>query len=146
MIQTATPMFRSRFRPGGLRPAASRRRGLTLIEVLATIVLISIVLPAAMQGVSMCLSAASLARQRTEAAGLAEAKLNELLATGDWQFGSTSGEFGEAWPGYRWGCGTSEFSDPTLSQLYVRVVWTHRGQERDVTVTTLVYQSQSTTL
>ena len=124
----------------------SRRRGLTLIEVLATIVLIGIVLPSAMQGVSMCMNAASLARQRTEAAGLAEAKLNELLATSEWQFGATSGDFGEAWPGYQWTVGTSEFSDPTLQQLSIRVSWVSRGLERDVILSTLVYQGQSTAL
>ena len=128
------------------RRARANRRGLTLIEVLATIVLIGIVLPSAMQGVSMCMSAASLARQRTEAAGLAEAKLNELLATGEWEFGATSGDFGAAFPGYQWTVGTSEFSDPTLQQLSVRVAWVSRGQERDVILTTLVYPSQSTAL
>ena len=120
-----------------------RRRGLTLIEVLATIVLMGIVLPVAMHGISLCLATASVARQRSEAAGLAEAKLNELLATGDWQFGTMSGDFGEAWPEYHWTGGTSDFSDPTLRQLSVRVFWASRGQQRDVTVTTLVYQSTS---
>ena len=126
------------------RAGVAGRRGLTLIEVLATIVLMGIVLPAAMHGISLCLGAASVARQRTEAAGLAEAKLNELLATGDWQFGMMSGDFGEAWPEYRWTGGTSDFSDPTLRQLSVRVFWASRGQQRDVKLTTLVYQSQST--
>jgi len=50
-----------------------------------------IVLPAAMQGISMCLSASLDARQRSEAAALAEAKLTELIATGDWQYGGSFG-------------------------------------------------------
>ena len=127
------------------RSAARRRRGITLIEVLATIVLMGVVLPAAMHGISVCLQAASISRQRSEAAGLAEAKLNELIATGDWEFGMMSGEFGEAWPEYHWSGTTTEFSDPTLRQLSVRVFWLNRGQQRDVILTTLVYQSQSAT-
>jgi len=130
-------------RAAGTRTSRRRRRGLTLIEVLATIVLMGIVLPAAMQGISQCVRAASLARQKSEAAGLAEGKLNELIATGDWQFGVTSGDFGEAWPEYRWKAGTSEFTDPTLQQLSVQVYWTSRNEQRDVTLTTLVYESTS---
>jgi general secretion pathway protein I len=132
--------------PDGCRPRrrrASRRRGLTLIEVLATIVLMGIVLPAAMQGISQCVRAASTARQKSEAAGLAEAKLNELIATGDWQFGAASGDFGDLGPEYHWKAGTSAFSDPTLQQLSVQVFWNSRGEQRDVTLTTLVYQGQS---
>lgn len=121
---------------------SARRRGLTLVEVLATIVMMAIVLPATMEGISMCVSASRDARQRSEAAALAEAKLGELLATGDWQFGALSGEFGEAWPQYHWGAGaTSWASDPTMTEIYVRVTWTTR-QQQEVVLTTLVYQAQ----
>lgn len=125
------------------RRRTSGRRGLTLIEVLATIVLMGIVLPAAMEGISQCVRATTVARQKSEAAGLAESKLNELIATGDWQYGVTSGDFGDAWPEYHWKCGTSDFSDPTLQQLSVQVFWSSRGEQRDVTLTTFVYQGQS---
>ena len=128
------------------RPPRRRRHGLTLIEVLATIVLMGIVLPVAMHGISLCMASASLARQRSEAAGLAEAKLNELIATGEWQFGSMSGDFGAAWPEYHWSGQTGAWSDATMQQLSIRVFWASRGGERDVTLTTLIYQSQSAAL
>lgn len=123
----------------------ARRRGMTLVEVLATIVMVGIVLPVAMEGVSYSLQASDLARQRTEASALAEAKLNELIATGDWQFGGMTGEFGEPWPDYRWGVSAADWQmDSTLKEVSVRVLWTRRGQERVVTLTTLVYQGQTT--
>ena len=129
-----------------LSPARARRQGLTLVEVLATIVMVAIVLPAAMQGISACLSASRDARQRSEASALAEAKLNEILATGDWQFGSLSGEFGEGWPDYRWGAGSAAWaSDATMAEVYVRVTWANRGLQREVVLTTLVYQGESAT-
>jgi hypothetical protein len=104
-----------------------------------------IVLPVAMHGISLCTASASVARQRTEAAGLAEAKLNELIATGEWQTGSMSGDFGPAWPEYHWAGGTSDSAaDPTLRQLSVRVFWQSRGREREVILATLVYQGTST--
>ena len=77
------------------RRRTARRRGLTLVEVLATIVMTGIVLPAAMQGISMCTAASVAARHRSEAAALGEAKLTELIATGDWQYGAAGGARGE---------------------------------------------------
>ena len=134
-------------RPSSLRARgrAHRRRGVTLVEVLATIVMMGIVLPAAMEGVSVAMQAADTARQRSEASALAEAKLGELVATGDWQFGALSGEFGEAWPEYRWGAMAQDWAtDSTLKEISVSVRWTRRGQERQVVLTTLVYQGQTT--
>ena len=130
--------------PHAGRSRAARRRGLTLVEVLATIVMTAIILPAAMQGISMCTSAAAVSRQRSEAAALAESKLAELLATGEWQYGGLSGEFGEAWPEYRWeGSAAAWAADPTMVELSVRVAWTSRLLEREVVLTTLVYQGQT---
>jgi prepilin-type N-terminal cleavage/methylation domain-containing protein len=124
----------------------ARRRGLTLIEVLATIVMMSIVLPAAMQGISTCLRASHEARQRSEVAALAESKLTELIATGDWQFGAVSGDFGEAWPDYRWSSGSGPWSsDSTMTEVYVRVTWTSRREEREEILTTLIYPGQTST-
>lgn len=70
-----------------------RPRGFTLIEVLATIFLLAIVVPVAMQAISVSTSAASVAEHQTTAAALAESKLAELIATGDWQQGALSGNF-----------------------------------------------------
>ena len=124
----------------------ARRRGLTLIEVLATIVMMAIVLPAAMHGLSLCTAASRDARQRSEAAALAEAKLTEVLATGDWQFGALSGDFGEAWPEYHWGAGATAWADdPTMTEVYCRVTWTSRSLEREVVLTTLVYAGDVST-
>ena len=122
----------------------ARRRGLTLVEVLATIVMMAIVLPAAMQGIAICTSSSVVARQRSEAAALAEAKLSELIATGEWEFGATSGDFGEEWPDYRWSGSAATWSaDPMMTEVYVRVYWVSRQQEREVVLTTLIYAGDS---
>jgi prepilin-type N-terminal cleavage/methylation domain-containing protein len=134
---SATATSRIRRRP-------VRRRGLTLVEVLATIVMTGIVLPAAMQGISMCTAATVAARHRSEAAALGEAKLTELIATGDWQYGATGGDFGEDWPDYHWTSASGNWpSDTSLTQLELHVTWTSRQQDYDVVLTTLMYNSQS---
>lgn len=121
-----------------------RRRGVTLIEVLATVVLIAIVLPVAMQGISVALAAVTSARQRSEAAGLAEAKLAELVATGDWQYGGGFGGDFPGWPDYKWTAEVLPWNVATVQELAVRVTWQGRGQPREIRLATLVYQSTGT--
>jgi len=137
----------SRTLPSKLRARRSaRRRGLTLVEVLATIVMMGIVLPAAMHGISMCTAASVAARHRSEAAALGEAKLTELIATGDWQYGATGGDFGEDWPDYHWtGASGNWQSDPSMTQLEVHITWTSRQDEHEVVLTTLIYSGQTGT-
>lgn len=123
-----------------------RATAFTLVEVLAALVLVAIILPVAMRGISLATAAAGEARRQTEAGSLAEAKLNELLATGGWQGSDLAGDFRPDWPDYQWaaellqweGAG-SQTATPSLRQLSVSVAWTSRGRPRAVTLTTLVY-------
>ncbi len=123
------------------RPA--QRSGFTLVEVLATLVLLGVVLPVAMRGVSLAISSADVARHTAEAASLAEAKLNELVITGDWSVSGASGDFGADWPDYRW-TSQSAGRDYGLTEVMLSVVWTDKGRERNVTVSTLVYDPGTT--
>src|SRR5690348_6677471 len=61
------------------------RQGFTLVEVLAALVILGIVLPVAMRGVSLSLAAASNAKHMNVAAQLADQKLNEVVLTSGWQ-------------------------------------------------------------
>jgi hypothetical protein len=110
---------------------------------LAALLLIAIVLPAVLRGISTATGMATVTRMRTEAAGLAQAKLGELIATGDWQTGNTSGTFGTDWPDFRWDASTNNWtgdnSGTALTQLDVRVLYTVRGREESVSVSTLAY-------
>ena len=133
--------------PRGPRRRARRasRRGVTLVEVLATVVLVAIVLPVAMQALSVTLAAVGAARERSEAAGLAESKLAELVATGDWQYGGGFGGEFPGWPGYRWSAEVAQWNVATVQELTLRVTWQHRGEPREVRLATLVYQPPAAT-
>ena len=78
------------------------RRGFTLVEVLVTLLLLGIVLPTIMRGVALASTVASDAHRRTEAAGLAQAKLAEIVADDLWESGNLSGDFSPDFPQYRW--------------------------------------------
>ncbi|HSU68524.1 MAG TPA: prepilin-type N-terminal cleavage/methylation domain-containing protein [Tepidisphaeraceae bacterium] len=119
------------------------RRGFTLIEVLATLLLMAIVIPSLMKGINMAMGTASAAQRRTEAAGLAESKLNEILATQQWQTGQLSGDFGPDWPDYRWQATLNTWNQDNtnagLQQLDLQVLYTYRNRPESVTLSTLTY-------
>jgi prepilin-type N-terminal cleavage/methylation domain-containing protein len=113
----------------------ARRPAFTLVEVLATLVLIGIVIPVAMQGVSVAMSAASNARRTAEAAALGEAQLNKLVASRDFQFGVVSGDFAPQWPDYKWNVETLQ-RDFGVTEIILHVSWLDRGRERSLAVST----------
>ena len=121
------------------QPRRSARPAFTLIEVLATLLLLGIALPAIMHGIALATSAGSIAKQRSEAYGLCESKLNELLATGQYQYGNVSGDFSPDFPKYQWSAIIQDWSDPNVQQLDVHVKWTARGTQQDIVLSTLVY-------
>ncbi len=124
--------------PHFARPRRGRARGFTFVEILATLALLAIVLPAVMTGISLSLSAADLARRQAQASSLGQAKLTELLSAGDWQLGNQNGDFGTDWPGYRWASQVADWDEGLLRQVDVTVSWAQRGKERRVTLSTLV--------
>ena len=125
-------------RPSHRQGARRGRRAFTLIEILATLALVAIVLPAVVNGILLSLAAAGHARQQTEAAWLAQSKLAEIVATGDLDDSQLTGDFGPDWPEYQWSSVRDDWDDSRLYQLDVQVTWTRRNQERSVMLTTLV--------
>jgi len=113
--------------------------GFTFIELLATVVLIAIIMPVAMQCIALCTRLGGQSRKQIEAASLARTKLTELSASQDWETGGKSGEFGPDWPGYSWTADISNWADSTLRQLDLTVLWQSQGRERSITLSTLVY-------
>ena len=111
----------------------------TLIEVLATLVLVGIVLPVVVDGILLVLATAGNAIDRTEAASLTQNLMSEIVASGDYQDVESSGRFGTHGPQYSWSAQWNEWDAPSVKQLTVTVRWQRRNRERDVTLSTLVY-------
>ena len=121
------------------RTAVAGRRGFTIVELLATLVLVGIVLPVVVHGVLLCLDTAAFATQQAEAAALARSKLDELVVTGQYYESEMEGDFGEDRPEYEWTAFVDEWEDSRLARLDVLVTWTRRQQEHEVVLSTLVY-------
>jgi general secretion pathway protein I len=120
------------------RRAGRSRSGFTLVEVLAALVIMGIVLPVALTGASLALRAGSLARHQAEAASLGEAKLTEMVSTGEWDSAGGDGDFGSDFPQYHWTLQRAQH-DFDVTELMLSVVWKERGEDRSVNVSTLVF-------
>ena len=128
-----------------VRPPSSvfRSGGFTFVELLATIVLISIVMPVVMRTIGLCTQVAGQSRRQVEAVCLAKTKLTELTAAQDWQNGSGRGDFGTDWPGYEWTMTLATWAeDAAVRQLDLTVAWRSVGRQRKVTLSTLVYPQE----
>ena len=121
----------------------SRFGGFTFVELLATIVLISIVMPVVMRTIGLCTQLAGQSRRQVEAVCLAKTKLTELTAAQDWENGSNRGDFGNDWPGYEWTMTLANWTeDASVRQLDLTVSWRSVGRQRKVTLSTLVYPQE----
>jgi general secretion pathway protein I len=117
--------------------ASLRQSGFTLIEVLAAMLIMAVVLPVALRGVSLALAAASNARHLSEASSLAQSKLNELAVEGATGTTDSGGDFMPDHPGYQWQLQTAD-RDYGVTELDLTVTWQERGQNKTLTLTTLV--------
>jgi prepilin-type N-terminal cleavage/methylation domain-containing protein len=120
-------------------------RGFTLVEVLISLLLLAVVLPVAMDGVSLSLRAAEEAKFKSQASSLARAKLSELQAQNQWDLQKMSGDFGAGYPQYRWTAQLNNFEGSTLEQLDVSVFWRQREREHSVVLSTIITNTTGTT-
>jgi prepilin-type N-terminal cleavage/methylation domain-containing protein len=123
----------------GARPAA-----FTLIEVLVSLLLIGIVIPAIMHVITISGTAARVAKNRNEATELAKSQLALILAGTQWQTNNTmAGDFSPDWPQYSWKLvvqpWTQDTSGEGIDQLDLTVIWTDAGGQKTIDLTTLAY-------
>jgi prepilin-type N-terminal cleavage/methylation domain-containing protein len=100
------------------RHPASRRSGFTLVEVLASLTVVLIALPVAMEAISLSNATATRARRQLEAGNLAASKLAELVATNQWQNGNGSGDFSNystSFPDYTWTSTVTQYQEATTA-------------------------------
>ena len=126
-----------------VRPRAG---GFTLIEALAAIGVLMILIPVILQGFTLAGVVALTTRQTAEATALAQSKLDEIIATGDWQYGSTSGDVDIGPTRYQWVTELDQYeTEVNVQTLTVTVNWVRRATLNKVALTTVVYTPQTPT-
>ena len=121
------------------------RRGFTLIEALAAIAVMMVVIPVVLEGFILANDIAMNARQMADATALAQGQMERIIATGDWQNGSSNGEETVQNVRYQWDALLSDFgAEQNVQTLTLTVRWERRTTERSVQLTTIVYIPGST--
>lgn len=121
----------------------AKNHAFTLPEVLATMVLLGVILPAALLALSTAMQASASARHTAESVELAQMKLAEIALDADSSRFTGTGDFGLQWQEYRW---ESSFTtgDFGVYIVTVRVSWNVRSVERTTSLSTMVVVASST--
>ena len=116
--------------------------GFTLIEILAALLLIGLVLPAVMKGISLTSLLVSDSDRRYEALDLAQSKMDEVLLEETWQSSaSQSGRFDDEFDDYEWALDVSDWTESDVKEVNVYVYWDQRNRQEYIQLTTLVYDN-----
>ena len=121
-----------------------RRRGFTLVEVLAALAFLAVVIPVALDGLRIANTAGEVSRRRTVAARIGDRVLNEWTATATSGMAASSGTTIEGQIEYRWSLRSSTWpEDGALRLVTVTVSYAVQGRDQELRLSTL---SGSTTL
>src|SRR5436190_20618920 len=82
-------------------PTASRRAS-TIVEILAALLMMAIIIPVAMEGMSIATRAGILGQRKAAAMRVAERLLNELIVEGETTRASTNGTTADGDVSYPW--------------------------------------------
>jgi prepilin-type N-terminal cleavage/methylation domain-containing protein len=127
-------------RPSSTEPLRRRdsRRAFTLIEVLASLLLMAIVIPVAMEGMSVASRVGILGQRKAAAMRVAERVLNELMIEQQTQQSSSSGTAVDGDTSYPWTMRVENWPEDAMQQLTVAVTFTVQGNNYEVNLTTLL--------
>ncbi len=115
-----------------------RVAGFTLLEMMVSLSLISIAIIGLLRVVMGNLNAVGDARDRTEAATLAQAKIVEIERDPTVLQGDSQGNFGEQHPRFSWSSEVLETQWPELKQLAITVSWLRGSKQKQLRVESVV--------
>jgi prepilin-type N-terminal cleavage/methylation domain-containing protein len=129
-------------------PKTERSEGFTLAEVLAALLLMAIVIPAAVEAMHIATRAGEVAARKGEAALIAQRILNQNVVTTNWNQSSQSGTVMQGQHQFRWNLHSENWTqDPSqnvIMQLSAEVFFFAQNREYSVRMSTLVDSSQPT--
>ena len=122
-----------------------RIHAFTLVEVLAALLLMAIIIPVAMEGMSVASRVGVLGQRKAAAMRVAERVLNELIVDGQIQQASASGMISEGDTNYPWTMRSQPWSEDAMQEMTVTVTFTLQGSNHEISASTLIAPTSSTT-
>jgi Tfp pilus assembly protein PilV len=130
----------------GTATSKGHKAGFTLAEVLAALLFLAIVIPAAIEAMHLASLAGDVAARKGAAARVADRILNQSIIMTNWNGGGQSGSCSEAGSDFRWTLTTSQWPQDTMQLLTAEVKFSAQGKDYSVRLSTLAsLQSQSQT-
>ena len=121
---------------------AARRRcqAFTLAEVLAALLFLAIVIPAAVEAMHIASLAGVVAARKGAAARIADRILNESLVMTNWSNGTQNGTATEGGLDFRWTLTSQTWSQDPMQVVTAEVKFSAQGKDYAVTLSTLASQ------
>ena len=124
----------------------SRCAAFTLAEVLAAMLFLAIVVPAAVEAMHLASLAGEVAARKGAAVRVADRILNESLVTTNWNNGTQSGTTSEGALEFRWTLTSQTWPQDAMQRLTAEVKFTAQGKDYSVKLNTLAAQPGVTTM
>jgi hypothetical protein len=123
----------------------TRHSAFTLAEVLAALLFLALVIPAAVEAIHVASLAGEVAARKGSAARIADRVLNETLVLGNWGNGTQNGTASEGGREFRWALTTASWPQDALMQVVtVEVKFSAQGKDFAVKLDSLVSQAGQT--
>jgi prepilin-type N-terminal cleavage/methylation domain-containing protein len=116
----------------------------TLAEVLAAMLLLAIVIPAAVEALHISSLAGEVAARKGAAARIADRILNESIVTTNWSGNAQSGTVTEGALDFRWTLTTRNWPQDALQMLTAEVKFQAQGKDYSVKLSTLASSPNQT--
>jgi len=117
----------------------------TLAEVLAALLFLAIVIPAAIEAIHVASLAGEVAARKGGAARVADRVLNESLVTGTWGTGTQNSTITEGTQEYRWTLTSQGWpQDSAMQMVTAEVKFSAQGKDYSVKLSTLASQPGQT--
>jgi len=135
--------LKTKGRVGALRrPDAAARRpyhvaAFTLAEVLAALLFLAIVIPAAVEAMHVASLAGEVAARKAEAARIADRILNESLVLANWTGGTQNGTVTEGALDFRWTLTSQNWPQDMMQLVVAEVKFSAQGRDYSVKLSTL---------
>ena len=121
----------------------TRHSAFTLAEVLAALLFLAIVIPAAVEALHISSLAGEVAARKGVAARVADRVLNESIVTTNWNHGTQSGTVTEGALDFRWTLTSENWSQAAMQLVVADVKFSAQGRDYAVKLSTLA-SSQTT--
>jgi len=127
-------------------PRRARSSGFTLVEVLASLLFLAIVIPAAVEAMRVASLSGQVAARKGAAARVADNVLNESLVLTNWAGGTRSGTMTDGALDYRWTLTSQPWEQNSLTLLTAEVTFQAQGRDYSVKLNTLALPEQAGSL